>query len=162
MPANAWYASAVSTLARLGVLSGRTPDTFAPNASITRAEFTTICARLDQSESAAERVFSDIGGHWAEQYILRAAALGWTWGYPDGSFRPQNSITRAEAITMIKRVLGRSPGSKDDLLPGMKVWPDNPETAWYYLSVQEATNGHSARRKADGHEKWIALTEQKL
>ena len=162
VPANAWYASAVSTLARLGVLSGRTPDTFAPNASITRAEFTTICARLDQSESAAERVFSDIGGHWAEQYILRAAALGWTRGYPDGSFRPQNSITRAEAITMINRVLGRSPGSKDDLLPGMKVWPDNPETAWYYLSVQEATNGHSARRKADGHEKWIALTEQKL
>ena len=162
VPANAWYASAVSTLARLGVLSGRTPDTFAPNAPITRAEFTTICARLDQSESAAERVFSDIGGHWAEQYILRAAALGWTRGYPDGSFRPQNSITRAEAITMINRVLGRSPGSKDDLLPGMKVWPDNPETAWYYLSVQEATNGHSARRKADGHEKWIALTEQKL
>ena len=162
VPANAWYASAVSTLARLGVLSGRTPDTFAPNAPITRAEFTTICARLDQSESAAERVFSDIGGHWAEQDILRAAALGWTRGYPDGSFRPQNSITRAEAITMINRVLGRSPGSKDDLLPGMKVWPDNPETAWYYLSVQEATNGHSARRKADGHEKWIALTEQKL
>ena len=162
VPANAWYASAVSTLARLGVLSGRTPDTFAPNAPITRAEFTTICARLDQSESAAERVFSDIGGHWAEQYILRAAALGWTRGYPDGSFRPQNSITRAEAITMINRVLGRSPGSKDDLLPGMKVWPDNPETAWYYLSVQEAANGHSARRKADGHEKWIALTEQKL
>ena len=162
VPANAWYASAVSTLARLGVLSGRTPDTFAPNAPITRAEFTTICARLDQSESAAERVFSDIGEHWAEQYILRAAALGWTRGYPDGSFRPQNSITRAEAITMINRVLGRSPGSKDDLLPGMKVWPDNPETAWYYLSVQEAANGHSARRKADGHEKWIALTEQKL
>ena len=162
VPANAWYASAVSTLARLGVLSGRTPDTFAPNAPITRAEFTTICARLDQSESAAKRVFSDIGGHWAEQYILRAAALGWTRGYPDGSFRPQNSITRAEAITMINRVLGRSPGSKDDLLPGMKVWPDNPETAWYYLSVQEAANGHSARRKADGHEKWIALTEQKL
>ena len=162
VPAGAWYASAVSTLARLGVLSGRTPDTFAPNAPITRAEFTTICARLDQSESAAERVFSDIGGHWAEQDILRAAALGWTRGYPDGSFRPQNSITRAEAITMINRVLGRSPGSKDDLLPGMKVWPDNPETAWYYLSVQEAANGHSARRKADGHEKWIALTEQKL
>ena len=162
VPANAWYASAVSTLARLGVLSGRTPDTFAPNAPITRAEFTTICARLDQSESAAERVFSDIGEHWAEQYILRAAALGWTRGYPDGSFRPQNSITRAEAMTMINRVLGRSPGSKDDLLPGMKVWPDNPETAWYYLSVQEATNGHSAQRKADGHEKWIALTEQKL
>lgn len=162
VPANAWYASAVSTLARLGVLSGRTPDTFAPNAPITRAEFTTICARHDQSESAAERVFSDIGGHWAEQYILRAAALGWTRGYPDGSFRPQNSITRAEAITMINRVLGRSPGSKDDLLPGMKVWPDNPETAWCYLSVQEATNGHSARRKADGHEKWIALTGQEL
>mgnify|MGYP004515012089 CR=1 FL=1 len=162
VPADAWYASAVSTLARLGVLSGRTPDTFAPNAPITRAEFTTICARLDQSESAAERVFSDIGGHWAEQDILRAAALGWTRGYPDGSFRPQNSITRAEAITMINRVLGRSPGSKDDLLPGMKVWPDNPETAWYYLSVQEATNGHSARRKADGHEKWIALTGQDL
>ena len=157
--ADAWYVTEVSTLARLGVLVGQAPGVFAPDAAISRAEFAAVCARFDQSEVSAVGVFSDVAGHWAEQYILRAAALGWVQGYPDGSFRPGSSVTRAEAIAMINRVLRRDPGSKDDLLPGMKTWPDNPEEAWYYLAVQEATNGHDFRRKDDGREKWTALTD---
>ena len=158
VPADAWYVTEVSTLARLGVFVGRTTDVFAPDAPITRAEFATVCARFDQSGAAEDRDFSDIGGHWAEQYIRQAAALGWVQGYPDGTFGPPRPITRAEAVTMINRVLRRNPGSKDDLLSGMKVWPDNPEGAWYYLEVQEATNGHEFHRKADGHEKWTVLS----
>ena len=156
--ADAWYVTEVSTLARLGVFVGQAPGIFAPDAAISRAEFAAVCARFDQSEVSAGGVFSDVAGHWAEQYILRAAALGWVQGYPDGSFRPGNSVTRAEAIAMINRVLRRDPSSKDDLLPGMKTWPDNPEEAWYYLAVQEATNGHEFRRKADDHEKWTVLS----
>lgn len=158
VPADAWYVTEVSTLARLGVFVGRTTDVFAPDAPITRAEFATVCARFDQSGAAEDRDFSDIGRHWAEQYIRQAAALGWVQGYPDGTFGPDRPITRAEAVTMINRVLRRNPGSKDDLLSGMKVWPDNPEGAWYYLEVQEATNGHEFHRKADGHEKWTVLS----
>ena len=158
VPADAWYVTEVSTLARLGVFVGRTTDVFAPDAPITRAEFATVCARFDQSGAAEDRDFSDIGGHWAEQYIRQAAALGWVQGYPDGTFGPDRPITRAEAVTMINRVLRRNPGSKDDLLSGMKVWPDNPAGAWYYLEVQEATNGHEFHRKADGHEKWTVLS----
>lgn len=158
VPADAWYVTEASTLARLGVFVGRTTDVFAPDAPITRAEFATVCARFDQSGAAEDRDFSDIGGHWAEQYIRQAAALGWVQGYPDGTFGPDRPITRAEAVTMINRVLRRNPGSKDDLLSGMKVWPDNPEGAWYYMEVQEATNGHEFHRKADGHEKWTVLS----
>ena len=156
--ADAWYVTEVSTLARLGVFVGKAPGVFAPDAAISRAEFAAVCARFDQSKVSAVGVFSDVAGHWAEQYIRHAAALGWVQGYPDGSFRPGNSVTRAETITMINRVLRRNPGSKDDLLPGMKTWPDNPEEAWYYLAVQEATNGHEFHRKADDHEKWTALS----
>lgn len=158
VPADAWYVTEVSTLARLGVFVGQAPGIFAPDSAISRAEFATVCARFDQSGAAEDRDFSDIGGHWAEQYIRQAAALGWVQGYPDGTFGPDRPITRAEAVTMINRVLRRNPGSKDDLLSGMKVWPDNPEGAWYYLEVQEATNGHEFHRKADGHEKWTVLS----
>lgn len=158
VPADAWYVTEVSTLARLGVFVGQAPGIFAPDSAISRAEFATVCARFDQSEAVGESVFSDIAGHWAEHHICRAAALGWVQGYPDGSFGPMDSITRAEAVTMINRVLRRNPGSKDDLLSGMKVWPDNPEGAWYYLGVQEATNGHEFHRKADDHEKWTELS----
>lgn len=129
VPADAWYVTEVSTLARLGVFVGRAPGIFAPDSAISRAEFATVCARFDQSGAAEDRDFSDIGGHWAEQYIRQAAALGWVQGYPDGTFGPDRPITRAEAVTMINRVLRRNPGSKDDLLSGMKVWPDNPAGA---------------------------------
>ena len=155
-----WCNTAISTIARLGIVKGRSTTEFDPDAPITRAEFATICARFDQSDVASSGTFSDIGDCWAKDYIERAAALGWAKGYSDGTFRPNNHITRAEAMCIINRVLGRLPATADDLLPGMKTWPDNPESAWYYLHVQEATNSHSFERKADGvHETWEALLE---
>lgn len=152
-----WCNTAISTLAKLGVFRGRTVDFFDPDAPITRAEFAMVCSRFDQSEIEAGSHFSDISGHWAQTGIERAAAIGWVQGYQDGTFRPENRITRAQAVTMINRVLRRLPETDEDLLPDMKVWPDNPSSAWHYLAMQEATNGHDYTRKDNVHEQWIVL-----
>ena len=87
-------------------------------------------------------------GHWAENEIERAAAFGWISGYPDGTFHPDARITRAEAMTMINRVLCRMPQSESDLLDSMVTWPDNKPSDWHYLAVQEATNSHDFDRQA--------------
>ena len=153
----AWYNKAVSTMAALGVVKGYTEDTFAPHEAITRAEFAAICARFDTGTSDGESSFTDISGHWAESEIRRAAQLGWIQGDPDGRFRPNAPITRAEAMTIINRVLNRLPEEKEDLLEGMKEWPDALPGAWYYLAVQEATNSHAYERKGEVYERWSAL-----
>ena len=153
-----WCNTAISTMAKLGVVKGRTAERFDPNAPITRAEFAAICARFDTSKRDGDSNFTDISGHWAEAEIERATSLGWIMGYKDGTFRPDNHITRAEAMTMINRVLNRLPEDEDDLLDGMNVWPDNQPSAWYYLAVQEATNSHDFTRKGDVHERWTKLT----
>ena len=154
-----WHNKAISTMAKLGVVKGRNAEAFDPDAPITRAEFATICARFDKTQISTGSNFTDISGHWAEKYIERAATLGWIAGYSDGTFRPSNYITRAEAMTMINRVLCRMPETESDLLPGMITWPDNQPGTWYYLAVQEATNSHDYDRKDAIHEKWTALTE---
>ena len=154
-----WHNKAISTMAKLGAVKGRNAEAFDPDAPITRAEFATICARFDKTQISTSSNFTDISGHWAEKYIERAAALGWIAGYSDGTFRPSNYITRAEAMTMINRVLCRVPETESDLLPGMITWPDNQPGTWYYLAVQEATNSHDYDRKDAIHEKWTALTE---
>ena len=153
-----WCNTAISTMAKLGIVKGRSQEHFDPNAPITRAEFVAICARFDTSKRNGNSGFTDIAGHWAEAEIERAATLGWIMGYTDGTFRPENYITRAEAMTMINRVLNRLPQSEDDLLDGMNIWPDNQPGAWYYLAVQEATNSHDFNRKGDVHEQWSKLT----
>lgn len=153
----AWYNKAVSTMAALGVVKGYTEDTFAPHEAITRAEFAAICARFDTGTSDGESSFTDISGHWAESEIQRAAQLGWIQGDPDGRFRPNAPITRAEAMTIINRVLNRLPEEKEDLLEGMKEWPDALPGAWYYLAVQEATNSHAYEGKGEVYERWTAL-----
>ena len=153
-----WCNTAISTMAKLGIVKGRSQEHFDPNAPITRAEFVAICARFDTSKRNGNSGFTDIAGHWAEAEIERAATLGWIMGYTDGTFRPENNITRAEAMTMINRVLNRLPQSEDDLLDGMNIWPDNQPGAWYYLAVQEATNSHDFNRKGDVHEQWSKLT----
>lgn len=155
-----WFNTAVSTLASLELVKGRTTDTFAPNAFITRAELATIFARMVEVEYDGKVLFSDVSGHWAESYINEAATAEWIVGY-NGLFRPDDNITRAEVMTLVNRVLNREPESKADLLDGMTTWKDNAdETAWYYLAVQEATNSHTCEMKADGkHEKWTSLTE---
>ncbi len=153
-----WFNKAVSTMAKLGIVKGRSAETFAPDAPITRAEFAAICARFNTKPTNTSNSFSDISGHWAEAEIERAVAFGWIAGYPDGTFRPDTYITRAEAMTMINRVLCRMPQDEKDLLSTMVVWPDNKPTDWYYLAVQEATNSHEFERKGAVNEKWTKLT----
>ena len=153
-----WHNKAISTMAKLGVVKGRNAEAFDPDAPITRAEFATICARFDKTQISTSSNFTDISGHWAEKYIERAATLGWIAGYSDGTFRPSNYITRAEAMTMINRVLCRMPQSEDDLLNDMTIWPDNHPTDWHYLAVQEATNSHDFNRQGEVGESWTKLT----
>ena len=153
-----WHNKAISTMAKLGVVKGRNAEAFDPDAPITRAEFATICARFDKTQISTSSNFTDISGHWAEKYIERAATLGWIAGYSDGTFRPSNYITRAEAMTMINRVLCRMPQSEGDLLNDMTIWPDNHPTDWHYLAVQEATNSHDFDRKGAVNETWTKLT----
>lgn len=153
-----WFNKAVSTMAKLGIVKGRSAESFAPDAPITRAEFAAICARFNTKPTNTSDSFSDISGHWAEAEIERAVAFGWIAGYPDGTFRPDTYITRAEAMTMINRVLCRMPQDEKDLLRTMVVWPDNKPTDWYYLAVQEATNSHEFARKGAVNETWTKLT----
>ena len=153
-----WHNKAVSTMAKLGIVKGRRADSFDPDASITRAEFAAICARFNTKPVENSGSFSDISGHWAENEIERAAAFGWISGYPDGTFHPDARITRAEAMTMINRVLCRMPQSKSDLLDSMVTWPDNKPSDWHYLAVQEATNSHDFDRQGEVGESWTKLT----
>ena len=153
-----WHNKAISTMAKLGIVKGRRADRFDPDASITRAEFAAICARFSTRSVENSSSFSDISGHWAENEIERAAAFGWISGYPDGTFRPDARITRAEAMTMINRVLCRMPQSESDLLDSMVTWPDNKPSDWHYLAVQEATNSHDFNRQGEVGESWTKLT----
>ena len=152
-----WANTAISTMTGLGIVQGRSATTFDPKAPITRAQFAAICARFDTGVSSGSRTFSDISGHWAEKYIERAAELGWIQGFADGTFRPDTYITRAQAMTMINRVLNRTPEDEEDLLEGMKVWPDCNPGDWFYLAVQEATNSHDFEHKAGNYETWTKL-----
>ena len=152
-----WANTAISTMTGLGIVQGRSATTFDPKAPITRAQFAAICARFDTGKSSGEQTFSDISGHWAEKYIQRAAELGWIKGFEDGTFRPDTYITRAQAMTMINRVLNRIPEENSDLLPGMNVWPDCSPGDWFYLAVQEATNSHDYKHKAGNYETWTKL-----
>lgn len=155
-----WYNNAISTLTNLGVIEGYPDGTFQPNGSITRAEFAAIAVRFfDGTENLTwdKDAFSDIENHWANGYINKAYLLELVDGYEDGTFRPQNDITRAEAMTIVNNTLRRSPVN-EGLLPveDMITWPDNANTGiWYYAAVQEATNSHEYDYfEGSGSEKW--------
>ena len=152
-----WANTAISTMAALGVINGRNSGLFDPDAPITRAEFAAICSRFDRSEVTAQSSLTDIAGHWAEEEIERAVALGWVQGFTDGTFRPNENITRAQAVTMINRVLNRLPETPDDLLPDMNTWTDCHEGDWFYLAMQEATNSHDYVHKDKVHERWTGM-----
>ena len=157
-----WFNHAVSTLSSMGIVKGHNDGTFAPNAPITRAEFAAIAARFDDKNTDTSSKFTDIASHWAKNEIGIAANKGWINGYPDDTFRPNQYITRAEAMTLVNRVLNRLPENSSDLLDSMIKWPDNSDaSAWYYLAVQEATNSHaySDKSKDDKYEKWSKLRE---
>ena len=152
-----WYNRAISTLANAGIIKGDPAGTYRPGDPITRAEMAAIIARFGDFKEGG-KTFSDISGHWAQKYIELAASNGWINGNPDGTFKPNNNITRAETVAMINRVLNRQTESNDDLLPvsQMTNWSDNMDTAkWYYRDMQEATNNHKAERVGNSiYEKW--------
>ena len=157
VPDGHWANTAISTMTGLDIVRGYDAAAFGPGDPITRAQFAAICARFDTGKSNGSRTFSDIEGHWAKAYIERAAELGWISGFQDGTFRPDAYITRAQAVTMINRMLNRLPEDPSDLLPGMNVWPDCGPGDWFYLAIQEATNSHDYRHKAGSYEIWTGL-----
>lgn len=150
--AGAWYNKAIATLSRMGILSGYEDGSFRPNATVTRAEFAAMAARFDTEAKPVDTPFTDLTGCWAADEIAKAYGKGWVNGYGDNTFRPNGPITRAEAVTLINRVLRRLPETDEDLLPDERTWPDNPETFWGYLALQEASNSHLYDRKSDGYE----------
>ena len=156
-----WCNAAVSTMTRAGVIEGFSDGTFRPYAPITRAQFAAIAVRFFEVVYSGEDKFSDIADHWARDYINKAAEAAIINGYSDGTFRPNQNITRAQAMAIFNRVLGRAP-DKDHMLPGMTTWPDNMDrSAWYYADVQEATNSHDYEIQTDSegntYEVWTSI-----
>ena len=156
-----WFCCAVSTLSKMGIIKGYEDGSFKPNDPISRAEFAAIAARFDPDGDKTPATFADVTSHWAKDEISIAANHGWIKGYEDGSFKPDQKITRAETMTLVNRVLNRLPETKDDLHKDMKTWVDNmDETAWYYLAVQEATNSHYFKNKTSTKfEQWTDLRD---
>ena len=156
-----WFCCAVSTLSKMGIIKGYEDGSFKPNDPISRAEFAAIAARFDPDGDKTPASFADVTSHWAKDEISIAANHGWIKGYEDGSFKPDQKITRAETMTLVNRVLNRLPETKDDLHKDMKTWVDNmDETAWYYLAVQEATNSHYFKNKTGTKfEQWTDLRD---
>ena len=153
---SSWYNTYVATLNNAGVITDSSNGYFRPNEAITRAELAAMLAKFSETTGAAN-YFNDVSAkYWAANAIAICAKLGWITGYPDGTFRPDKNVTRAELMAMINRATGRAPKSADAFLPGMKTWSDNTADKWYYLDVQEATNSHSYTVK--GSETWTALT----
>ena len=151
-----WYNTYVATLNNAGVITDSSNGYFRPNEAITRAELAAMLAKFSETTGAAN-YFNDVSAkYWAANAIAICAKLGWINGYPDGSFRPDRNVTRAELMAMINRATGRAPKSADAFLPGMKTWSDNTADKWYYLDVQEATNSHSYA--VSPTELWTALT----
>lgn len=153
-----WFNNAISTLSNMGIIDGYPDGTFRPNAGITRAEFAKIAVSFFKDnvrETIGDR-FSDIHGKWYTEYVNLANELAIVNGYPDGTFRPDNKIIRAESMTIVNNTLRRTP-CKEGLLPVSEMinWPDNAASAWYYEAVQEATNSHEySRASTTAKEQW--------
>ena len=145
----------MSTLANIGVIDGYQDGTFGPQRSITRAELATILARFCDVSDSSQDYFNDISGSWARKYINQAAKAGLVQGYSDGTFRPNQNITRAETIVMVNRILGRSV-SAEDVVGGYKTFEDVPAGSWYYWDLVEASNTHTFNRNGST-ETWTAL-----
>ena len=156
-----WSNNAISTMANGGYVVGRTDGTFDPEAPITRAEFATMAVRFGSLMDTSGASFSDISGHWAETYILKAATASWVTGRPDGTFDPDAYITRAEAMTLVNNVLSRHV-NKEGLHANTRIWIDMTGDEWYYYIVLEATNSHDYVRQEDGYnETWTEILPNK-
>ena len=157
VPAKAWYNTAVSTMAKLGIVNGDANGYFRPSDPITRAEIAAMIARCDGSYYGSSYTnFSDVKGHWASSYIARAYELGWINGYGT-TYAPDKYISRAETVAILNRVLNRAPQYTSDLLSGRNTFSDVSTASWYYLDVEEAANSHTYTRKTSGYEYWNKL-----
>jgi hypothetical protein len=170
-----WFNNAVSTMSKMHIVNGYSDGTFKPNGYITRAELAAIAARFARQTEATVTngsSFTDISDSWAELDILYAASVGWVNGYPDGTFKPERPITRAEFMALVNRMLERAPEFESDIITSppqewLRLWSDNADSStWYYLDVQEATNSHYYVRKSTTvpnlsfkYETWTALRE---
>ena len=154
-----WFNNAVSTMVNAGVIAGMPDGTFQPNRAITRGELAAIMSRFfAQYPGLANNAFDDVGGHWAQDSINMLAAAGFVTGYGDGTFAPDQLITRAEVAALINRVLMRNPNPNNQILPGMRTWPDNSPGAWYTLYLLEATNTTTYTLCEDGFFKtWLTV-----
>lgn len=160
--ADRWSNKAISTLAKGGFINGYEDGTFAPGNYITRAEFVTMATAFSNESAQGTSTFTDISGHWAENYIIEATTLGWIKGYEDGTFAPGKYITRAEAMTIINRMLSREVDAAG-LHADAKLWSDMSASDWYYYSVLEATNSHNYNRTENGlTESWTSINENKI
>lgn len=156
-----WSNTAISTMVKGGFVSGRSATKFAPEAYITRAELVTMATRFVELPEASGVQFSDLAGHWAESYVQKATAAGWISGYPNGTFKPDANVTRAEAMALINRMLSRSV-AEADIHADAKIWSDIQPGDWKYSVILEATNSHAYQRKEDGNgEIWSAILENK-
>lgn len=158
-----WFNNAISTLSNAGIVTGYNDGTFRPNQPITRGEMAKIIANFANLNKGTKS-FTDLSGHWSKTYVELAAGNGWIAGYPDGSFRPDQKITRAETVTMINRVLERVPAKELRLLSRsiMLTFPDNKPGDWYYIAIQEASNSHEYQRsvyETTGDEMWTKLID---
>jgi uncharacterized repeat protein (TIGR02543 family) len=157
-----WSNKSIATLANGEIIAGYPDGQFKPAHAITRAEFAVIVAKFDSLSETENNMFTDIENHWAKDFINSAAQKGWINGYPDGTFHPDAYITRAEAMTLINSVLNRKV-SKEGLLEDATYWSDNPEDAWYYEAVMEATNSHDfVRETPESPETWTTMTADKV
>lgn len=157
VPATAWYNTAVSTMAKLGIVNGGADGCFRPNDPITRAEIAAMIARCDGAYyTGSSTVFSDTYGHWAASYIARAYELGWINGYGT-TYAPDRYISRAETVAVLNRVLNRAPQYTSDLTRNYTTFSDVATSAWYYLDVEEAANSHTYTRKTNDYEYWDKL-----
>ena len=156
-----WSSRAISTLFNAGIIKGYPDGTFKPSDPISRAEFATIAAKFDKLELGSTSKFTDIFGHWAEKYITSSEIKGWIKGYPDLTFKPEQDITRAEAMTLINNVLERAV-PEENIHPDAMFWQDNTSDKWYYEAVMEATNSHDYIYEEDKDELWTGMKANKV
>ena len=157
VPADAWYARAVETLASLGMVEGVGGGKFAPERTITRAEFTVMAMRFARLPEGGENPFSDVtSSDWFYDQVVGAVQYGWITGYTDGTFRPEATITRAEVTAITNRLLDRAADEDyvDDHAGELRQFPDVSASYWAYHDIVEATNAHSYR-VYDGEEHWM-------
>ena len=159
-----WYKTAVDIMARQGVIKGYEDGTFRPNQPITRREFAAIAARY-AGNIDAWKTFRDVPPtDWAYKLINRVAGAGWINGYEDGTFRPNNNITRAEVVAIVNRMLNRKADKKyvdNNLMRAKDAFVDNMRSAWYFYDIYEAAIGHSFERQPNGvDEKWNRVNGQ--